>query len=145
MNKLHSKFLFGFVCLCYICAASATELSVNISNIKEHKGEVVVQLFHLNDEKLIDTKLSDPISLKAPVHQSDNVTVQFPELPVGLYAVVAFHDVNKNGKADFSVFGSRERVVISNLSSQPLSAPTYSEAAFKVGDEDFTISFALYD
>lgn len=145
----------GLVLLSLACAGiavaagdgTASTLRVEITNIRQNQGNVVLQLFYANADDDLDTALGDPLTTKTlPAGSDGNVSFDFHDVEEGLYAVVAFHDINGNGKADHGFFGgNKEPVVISNLSRQPMSAPAFSKVGFHVGRGDERFSFALYD
>ena len=60
-------------------------------------------------------------------------TCRFEGLKPGVFAVMAFHDLNDNGKLDTNWMGiPREGVVASNNAKGSMGPPSFKDASFKV-------------
>ena len=154
MGSIFRRFAKGLVLLTLTLPGIAfadddtsSTLRVEITNVRQNQGNVVLQLFHANADDDLDTPLGEPLATRTlPAGSDGTVSFDFHDIEEGLYAVVAFHDLNENGKADHGFFsGEKEPVVISNLSRQPMSAPKFSTVGFHVGQGDERFSFALFD
>ena len=75
------------------------DLQVHVAGLTHQKGEVVAHLFRPGDD------LFGPPFRKArsPIAGQSAVLV-FPGLAPGEYALIAFHDENKNGGLDHNIF-----------------------------------------
>jgi uncharacterized protein (DUF2141 family) len=137
--KKHFKLLIVLMFLGQ--TAQAAELTVEINNIKNNKGEIILQLFTLNEDNNLD---SPTLIKKIPAPDKKSVLFTINELEPGKYAVISFKDLNGNGKADFSLFGNKEPAVISNFPSPPFSKPSFTDAAFDLDTQDKKMSLAFY-
>ncbi len=74
----------------------------------------------------------------------DSQPVVFSNVRAGTYAIAVFFDQNGNGKMDLNVLGiPKEKYGFSNNVFPLTRAATFKEAAFKVTDEDGTLSIRL--
>ena len=69
----------------------------------------------------------------------------FGDMAPGTYALMAFHDLNSNGKLDTNWMGiPREGVVSSNNAKGRMGPPSFKDASFKVASgAKFTQALAL--
>ena len=65
-----------------------------------------------------------------------------PKLPPGEYAILAYHDKNRNGKCDLALFGS-ERVGASNYDKPLMGYPTFSKARFVLTPQGANVDVRL--
>ena len=73
-------------------------------------------------------------SRQVPVSGVDSVSVVFPQVPAGKYAVAVFFDLDGDGVLDTNVLGiPKERYGFSNNVYPTFRAASFSEAAFDVG------------
>jgi len=120
--------------------AKGAPITVAISGLPSTRGTVHVDICTK------ETFLTDgcPYSATAPAQVPDT-TVTVPDVPPGVYAVQAFHDVNNNGKVDRNRLGiPREGLAFSNNAPLGLSGPSFAPAAFTHGAEPQTLSLRLY-
>ena len=114
MNRL---FLLVAVVLVPAAGAQAPArhgLTVRVSDVKGAEGEVVISLFTRPDGFPADVSKADR-SAKVPPGKP---THTFADLPAGQYVVVVFHDRNRDGKVDRSLFGvPKEPIGLSNHKS----------------------------
>lgn len=76
--------------------------------------------------------------------QDGVATAVFDSLPVGAYAVSAFHDENDNGKLDFRFYGApKERYGFSNGARGRFGPPDFSDAAFRLSKGENRIEIAI--
>jgi uncharacterized protein (DUF2141 family) len=114
----------------------AGELTIEISGVIPDRGKVYVAVY--------DRAETFPISGRAHVGQvldsADNhLTVRFRELPPGLYAAVAFQDVNGNGKLDKNFLGMpKEPYGFSNGARGAAGPPKFSAAAVTLNPDGTT-------
>jgi len=70
-------------------------------------------------------------------------TVQFKNIPPGVYAVSIYHDEDNSGKLETGVFGiPKEDVACSNNAKGRMGPPKYSDAKFTIS-KDTTIAVIL--
>lgn len=71
-------------------------------------------------------------------------TVVFADLKPGPYAIIAFHDVNDNGKLDENWLGvPTEGYGFSNNAEGFMSAPSFKNASVLLGNSDLSIVITL--
>ncbi|NQY34340.1 MAG: DUF2141 domain-containing protein [Alteromonadaceae bacterium] len=109
-------------------SASAAELKINVKEISENKGHLMVALFSGKESY---TKGKSQWSSMVKVSKSEEV-ITFSDLPDGEYAIKLFHDENDNKKLDFNMLGiPKESYGFSNNVGQ-FGQPDYKEAKFTV-------------
>ena len=94
MKKL---LLFSIILISFTSAAySQLKLEIEITGIKNNKGNMMLQLFD-STEKLLDQRMM-PIA-------DNRCLIVFDDLKPGKYAVRYYHDENLNGKMDTNLVG----------------------------------------
>ena len=120
-------------------STSAAELTVNVKEIGDNKGHLMVALF---SGQASYTSGKSQWTSKVKVGNSQEV-VTFSDLPDGEYAIKLFHDTNDNQKLDFNMIGiPKESYGFSNNVGQ-FGQPDYKEASFTV-KENTTIDINLF-
>lgn len=90
-------FSVGTVPLSYSQSTKKTvDITVNLQPLDPIEGTVFVQLIKADGE---------PYTGKTAKVRINRVQVTFQQVPVGSYAIRAFHDVNSNGELDRSWIG----------------------------------------
>lgn len=112
--------------LCLATTAEAGTLSVRVTNVRNAKGVVHIDVCpetqFLKDEC--------PYAASTPAIAGTTV-VTVAGLPAGRYAVQAFHDENRNGKVDRALFGiPKEGIGFSNDAPIHMSPPKWKDAEF---------------
>lgn len=119
-------------------AVAGGSVQVTLTQVKSSEGIVHVELC---PEGLWLKKC--PISAEAPAKAGSTV-VTIPHVPAGRYGAFAYHDRNRNGKADRNFIGMpTEDVGFSNDALKGLSRPKFADAAFDHGDAEQRISFLM--
>lgn len=110
--------------------AYAADLTVNVSEIEQGKGHVLVAVYA--DEKSYNSgKASFSNTVKAINNQE---TILFKNIPEGDYAIKMYQDENDNNELDFNMIGiPKEGYGFSNNVGQ-FGAPEYVEAKFTIKD-----------
>jgi uncharacterized protein (DUF2141 family) len=105
----------------------ASEITVNISGIKNNDGNILISLYDSEENFLNDNNVFKSISVPA----QKNVSASFSNINSGTYAVGAIHDEDENGKLKqwFWVGPPKEGVAASGNSE---SIPTFNSAKFYV-------------
>jgi uncharacterized protein (DUF2141 family) len=76
--------------------------------------------------------------------RQDRVSVTFDNVAPGTYAVQVHHDVNNNGKMDFTFFGlPKEPYGFSRDAKPMLAPPKFDAASFEVNDSDVSLVINL--
>jgi uncharacterized protein (DUF2141 family) len=117
------------IMLCAVMGYSAyalcqTTLQVTVTNIKGHKGHIIVGIFD-SDENF----LKEPLYGRTAEPKGDSVTVVFKDLKPGKYAVSVLHDANKNKDLDKNKLGiPKEGFGFSNNVTGALGPPSFERA-----------------
>jgi uncharacterized protein (DUF2141 family) len=120
-------------------SAVAADLTVNISDIEQGKGHVLVALYSSNET--YDTGKAN-FSSKVKADKSV-ASVTFTDLADGEYAIKMYQDENSNNKLDFNMMGiPKEGYGFSNNVGM-FGAPDYKEAKFIV-KENTVIEMELF-
>jgi len=107
--------------------ARAATVEVSVSNIREARGHIHVELC---PERLF---LGDCTILGEAPAQVGTTIVQILNVPPGVYAAQAYQDENDNHKVDRGLFGvPREGVGFSRDAKLYRHGPRFDEAAFRV-------------
>lgn len=106
-------------------------LVVNVVGVGEHSGTVVVLLFNHDDG--FPAKVAKACQHASAKVTGSVVTLRFADVPLGTYAVTAYHDVNDNQKLDTNWIGiPKEPVAISNNARGRLGPPKWKDAMFEL-------------
>jgi len=109
-----------------LVAAQNVNLTVKISGLKSNTGLVQVGLF--NSEGTFLKKAYKGVSSEI---KSNGVTVTFLNIPMGKYAISAYHDKNSNSKLDTNFIGiPKEDFACSNNAKGVMGPPKYDDAKF---------------
>lgn len=109
---------------------TGTQIEVTVTNVPDNEGNVIISLF------TEDTFMkSAPVKSETASITNGRATVTFSEIPAGDYAVISFHDRNKNGRIDMGPTGIPEEAY--GVSNNPVSyaPPNWEEARFPVAAE----------
>ncbi|HCM48687.1 MAG TPA: hypothetical protein DIS98_14705 [Colwellia sp.] len=111
--------------------AVAADLTVNISEVNQGKGHVMVGLYS-GSKAFNQGKAMLGSSVKATNEQEE---VVFKDLPAGEYAIKIYQDENSNDKLDFNFIGiPKEGYGFSNNVGR-FSRPEYQEAKFTIEEK----------
>lgn len=120
-------------------AAPAAPLEIRVTNVRNATGTVHVDI--CPEAKFL--KDGCPWSAEAPATAGTTV-VTIADLPPGHYAAQAFHDENRNRKADRNLIGiPTEGVGFSNDAPIRLAPPKFADAAFDQGPAAQAITFRM--
>ncbi|MBO9450395.1 DUF2141 domain-containing protein [Tropicibacter sp. R16_0] len=114
-------------------------LSVTLEGIRNAKGKVLVLAY---DDKTAYEN-SDPEKVAGFIEASAKqgaMTITFPDLTSGEFAVVAIHDENGNYDLDFNGLTPTEGVGVSNAFGS-LDNPGFDRAKVKAGPVDVTVHY----
>ena len=104
-------------------------LEITVTNIQESKGDIYLGIYNKR-ESFPDEK--KPFKNRIVSAEKGSVTISM-SLPVGVYAVSVYHDVNRNGKLDKNVFGApTEPYGFSNGLRPLFSAPDFEQCSFEL-------------
>ena len=120
-------------------AKAQNNLEVRIDNIKNDNGDILIGLY--DDGHNFPRKTTDGKIVKA---SKDGVTVSFPDLKPGLYAISVLHDENSNKDMDQSKIGiPKEGFGFSNNAKSSFGPPSFERAKILLHSKDTLISIDL--
>ncbi|HXA71713.1 MAG TPA: DUF2141 domain-containing protein [Stellaceae bacterium] len=122
-------------------SASAAELTVTVTGIRNAKGDIRLAVYaspkEWPDDPASDHDQAQPAKL-------GSVTFKF-DLPPGTYAINGFHDEIGNGKFKTSWIGlPEEGYLFSNNVRPVLSAPSFQSASFMLPAQGAAISISMH-
>ena len=140
---LRISFIFLFAAMVGHHLRAQSSLTINIKNIKNDRGDILVGLYdkasgfprHVKDGKVIKAKGSE-------------MTVTFSDIQPGSYAVSVLHDENQNKDLDQNRIGKpKEGFGFSNNAMGFIGPPSFKKARITVPnskDTDITINMKYY-
>jgi uncharacterized protein (DUF2141 family) len=115
-------------------------LTVKLTGIENHKGEIEIALY--KDPKKF-AKVGQTYRLARIKPDDASLTYEFKNLEQGKYAVCLFHDENNNKVCDKNLFGiPTEAYAFSNNIRPRFSVPTFEECSTYL-DKNKTFSIKL--
>jgi uncharacterized protein (DUF2141 family) len=124
MNRF--AFLFYFL-ICTNASFSQNKLEIEISGIRNNKGNIMLQLFD-STQKAIKEEMN-------PV-KDNKCFFSFENLEKGKYAVRYYHDENLNGKMETNMFGKpTEGYGFSNNVTGKFGPPPFDKWLFKLDSD----------
>ena len=120
--------------------ALAGELRVTVRGVGSTEGDVRVGLYATPEAF---DKRQRTFGMVAPARKGE-VTVVFPNVPPGRYAIAAIHDVNGNGELDMNLLGvPTEPYGFGNDAKVNLAPPAFDEMAVTVGTAPVATALTL--
>jgi uncharacterized protein (DUF2141 family) len=122
---MKKKIIFSLFLICFsVTSFSQFKLDIEISGIRNEKGNLMLQLFD-STENVLNQEMS-PI-------KENKASFSFPDLKPGKYAVRYYHDENLNGKMDANMFGKpTEGYGFSNNVTGKSGPPPFEKWLFEV-------------
>lgn len=135
-------FLLSFLALNTISAQEYT-LTVQVSNIKEKKGKMIISIFNNLDDYLKEGK---EYCKKIILVKDSLIRYTFKKIPKGEYAVALFHDINEDGKCNKSLIGIPQEGFGFSKNKKPfLRAPSFEEVKIDLNqDKSIIINLIHY-
>ena len=113
-------------------------VTIDFKGMKSDKGNLYIALYNKPDDFL-----KKPLKGTITKVVDKKATITLKDIPAGVYAVSAFHDVNENEKMDTNFFGiPKEPTGMSNDAVGFMGPPKYEDAKFNV-DKNLTISINI--
>jgi uncharacterized protein (DUF2141 family) len=120
--------------------AHESTLQVTLTGIGHDRGSMRVGLY---DDPKTFRKEAHALAIQQVPAATGTVTVSFPALAAGRYAVMAYHDEDGDGELDrrFGMFPTEGY----GLSNNPTvtGPPAFEDSAFSVGAEASSLSIAI--
>jgi uncharacterized protein (DUF2141 family) len=135
--------------------ARASELHVAVEGIRSPEGSLLIGLYDTAasfnraiEESGKEGFLNDPRRVAGAALRANGVLkagVVFTNLRPGLYAIIAFHDENGNGKLDKNFWGvPTEPYGFSNGARAHLGPPSFADAVIRITDENAISTITLF-
>lgn len=134
--KTFTKLTLSTLLLGAAVCAQAANIKLEVSNIQVTEGMVMIAVY--------DTEANynggEPVAVSQVPANSKLLTIDFPELTDGDYAIKLFHDENNNGELDTNLVGMPiEGYGFSNNAGR-FGPASYADARFAVnGSTELTI------
>jgi uncharacterized protein (DUF2141 family) len=114
-------------------AQNVNTLSVKIDNIAQAKGDILVAL-HKEASSFTDNPQNAYRFQKvARAEGAKTVSINFKNVPSGVYAVSVLQDMNNNKKMDFTGIGiPKEGFGVSNGPKSKFKKPQFDQSKFEV-------------
>jgi len=139
MNKPLLIFLF----FCLISSKMDAQLTINISNIKEIKGDMHIGIY--NDPEVF-LSLTEQYIFKLIKVDSYTMILTLDSVPVGYYAISIMQDLNSSGEMDKNFFGiPKEPYGFSQNINPRFSAPKFEESQFYYDGKYLEVKIILLD
>ncbi len=118
-----------------VSAANSTgaDITVNVGNLRNIKGQLMVCLSH--NPKAFPDCTKDSSAQKKLISAS-NRSITFSDVGAGTYAVAIVHDENRNNKLDTALMMPKEGFAFSRNPAIGMGPPKFKSAAFTVGTSD---------
>jgi len=121
-------------------AAQAGELAVTITDIRESQGLLMVSV--VNSDAAWNNQ-AKPVAAQKIAAIKGEMTLDFPDLPPGKYAVQVMHDENGNNKLDANFLGIPSEGYGFSNNPNVMRRAHFDEAAFEVGADKTVITIHL--
>lgn len=118
------------------------KITIKVEGLKENTGRVGVMIFNQADG--FPTEKGKAFLSKEVAVNGDKLILEFPDLPMGKYAVALIHDVNGNRSLDKNFMGiPLEPFGFSGNKSIYFGLPNFNEAAIELSSKEVERSIKL--
>ncbi len=132
---------FALASFVFASQATAATLTVKITGISEAVGKMAVKL--VSSQEAYDGKAKASAAQMLSVSSTEPMTMTFPDLAPGTYAVMVMQDENGNGKLDSNILGiPKEGYGFSN-NPNVMRKPYFNETKFEVTSADKAIEIEI--
>jgi uncharacterized protein (DUF2141 family) len=121
-------------------AVQAGELAVTITDIRESQGLLMVSV--VNSDAAWNNQ-AKPVAAQKIAAIKGEMTLNFPDLPPGKYAVQVMHDENGNNKLDANFLGIPSEGYGFSNNPNVMRRAHFDEAVFEVGADKTVITIRL--
>jgi uncharacterized protein (DUF2141 family) len=122
-------------------ATATTTLTVNITGLRNSKGNVLVCV--TANPKYFPDCSKDPNSHRARLAAKSASSVAFDNMAAGTYAAALMHDENANNKMDTAIFMPKEGFGFSRNPAVVTGPPKFKSAAFSIGTTAASVSVKM--
>lgn len=138
MKSFRSTFFYLLVTFCFttlgnevLAQTGQGTIICRVTAFRNSSGHIELSLY--NKELNFPDHDMRMITRKTDLQNSSVAEIRFENVPFGTYAVAGHHDENKSGAMDYTWMGlPKEGYCFSNDAKPFLSAPSFSEAKFKL-------------
>ena len=126
------QLFYVLLCMCFtnLCFSQTGTITVKINGITNTKGKIEIGLYNKKEGFAIYTENFKGASI---IPSKSGVSYTFNNIPVGTYALAAFHDENKNKKIDKNWFGVPKESYGFSLNKYGISGPPdFKDVSFKI-------------
>lgn len=135
------KITTAAVALALATNAGAADLRVEVHGVSSAGGKVYAAVFKRAEDFPKADKAAAGVAVSAV---APNVSLVFPGLAAGDYAVSVYHDENGNGRLDNNLMGvPTEPYGFSRDAAGMMGPPKFADAAIKVDAADLAIKINL--
>ena len=139
--KYRGNILF-FVFLLITSSVNAQTLTIEIANIRNNKGQMVVGIFKNNDSFKIEKAFLEVKYIKSDLKDS-SMTVHL-KLEPGIYGISMFDDEDNNGEMKYNFIGiPKEGFGFSDFSDRCLRKPKFKDFDFIMDKKDKVIKVKM--
>ena len=123
----------GLAALTSASPALAGEVVITVTDLRSTKG--VVRACMTTREDIFPKCIKDPSAHRTVVPAAKTVTIRFPGVKPGNYAIALLHDENDNGKADRALgMMPKEGYGFSRDAPVKMAPPKFKDAVFAQGE-----------
>ena len=112
---------------------SGATITIDVVNALNDIGEVKFGLYTKENFRI------QPLYSKSSHIENGRSSVVFENVPSGIYAVVCFHDENKNDRLDFYENGMPKESFGSSNNTWSFGPPQFENSKFEVTNNDLTL------
>jgi uncharacterized protein (DUF2141 family) len=121
--------------------AYAATLTLELQNLRTKTGHVFISVSA--DAETFKGK-GRPAAAQRVAVTGERLTVTFPDLAPGTYAVSLFHDANGNGKLDTNLIGIPTEGYGFSNNVGARGRPRFDEAKFTLGADGTTLTLVVF-
>jgi|GEM_PF-2322840 len=143
---LHLPLLIAALLLAFTASntAGAADLTINVAPFEGRTGNVLLYVFHESSAADFPVDFSKAVCEQQAVVAAEQMDLVCTDLPQGVYAGVAMHDVNGNGYLDHSWLRLPAEPLGFSSGCRPIAGPPrFKRCQFEFGEDDARIGIRL--
>lgn len=140
MKKVVSHAIFGSIMLAASSVAVSADWQLVVKNITSDKGTLFIAVF----DSEANFNAEEPVRAFAHKAKIGDLQLQLSDLPVGTYAVMAYHDINGNEELDTNLFGLPKEPWGASLGGkQVFGPPQWKDTLFTISESNESIEVVM--